>query len=115
MEEDIKILEEWLIQLNELFEKTKINNTKERKSLKNLIKGYKEVEKDLHEMTISNNHKKELENRKKVKIQMYEVTYSMNGIIKKISVNANDPLTAIDIFTNMFGGGAIEIINIVRK
>lgn len=29
MEEDIKILEEWLIQLNELFEKTKINNTKE--------------------------------------------------------------------------------------
>ena len=59
MKEDIKILEEWLIQLNELFEKTKINNTKERKSLENLIKGYRELEKDLHEMTISNNHKKE--------------------------------------------------------
>lgn len=53
--------------------------------------------------------------KKKVKIQMYEVTYSMNGVIKKISVNASDPLTAIDIFTNMFGGGAIEIIDVVRK
>lgn len=53
--------------------------------------------------------------RKKVKIKMYEVTYTMNGIIKKISVNASDPLTAIDIFTNMFGGGAIEIIDVVRK
>ena len=46
---------------------------------------------------------------------MFEVTYSMNGVIKKINVNANDSLTAIDIFTNMFGGGAIEIIDIVRK
>lgn len=53
--------------------------------------------------------------KRKVKIKMFEVTYTMNGIIKKISVNASDPLTAIDIFTNMFGGGAIEIINIVRK
>lgn len=53
--------------------------------------------------------------KRKVKIKMFEVTYSMNGIIKKISVNANDPLTAIDIFTNMFGGGAIEIIDVVRK
>ena len=44
MEEDIKILEEWLIQLNELFEKTKINNTKERKSLENLLKGYRKLE-----------------------------------------------------------------------
>ena len=59
-------------------------------------------------------HAKELENRKKVKIKMFEVTYTMNGIIKKISVNASDPLTAIDIFTNMFGG-AIEIIDVVRK
>jgi len=27
--------------------------------IENLIKGYRELEKDLHEMTISNNHKKE--------------------------------------------------------
>ena len=53
--------------------------------------------------------------KRKVKIKMFEVTYTMNGIIKKISVNASDPLTAIDIFTNMFGGGAIEIIDVVRK
>lgn len=53
--------------------------------------------------------------KRKVKIKMFEVTYSMNGVIKKISVNASDPLTAIDIFTNMFGGGAIEIIDVVRK
>lgn len=53
--------------------------------------------------------------RKKVKIQMYEVTYSMNGIIKKIQVKADDAVTAQTIFTNMFGDGAIEIIDIVRK
>lgn len=53
--------------------------------------------------------------RKKVKIQMYEVTYSMNGIIKKIAIKADDAVTAQTIFTNMFGGGAIEIIDIVRK
>ena len=53
--------------------------------------------------------------KRKVKIKMFEVTYTMNGIIKKISVNASDPLTAINIFTNMFGGGAIEIIDVVRK
>ena len=53
--------------------------------------------------------------RKKVKIKMYEVTYSMNGIIRKIQVKADDAVTAQTIFTNMFGGGAIEIIDIVRK
>lgn len=46
---------------------------------------------------------------------MYEVTYSMNGIIKKIQVKADDAVTAQAIFTNMFGGGAIEIIDVVRK
>lgn len=53
--------------------------------------------------------------RKKVKIQMYEITYSMNGIIKKIQVKADDAVIAQTIFTNMFGGGAIEIIDVVRK
>lgn len=60
-------------------------------------------------------HAKELENRKKVKIQMYEITYSMNGVIKKIDIKADDAVVAQSIFTNMFGGGAIEIINVVRK
>lgn len=53
--------------------------------------------------------------RKKVKIQMYEVIYSMNGVIKKIDIKADDGVTAQAIFTNMFGGGAIEIIDVVRK
>lgn len=45
---------------------------------------------------------------------MYEVTYSIDGIIKKLSVNADDAITAQDIITNMFGGGRIEIIDIRR-
>ena len=52
--------------------------------------------------------------RKKVN-KMFEVTYSMNGIIKKFNVVADDAVQAQALFTNMFGGGAIEIINIVRK
>ena len=46
---------------------------------------------------------------------MYEVTYSIDGIIKKITVNANDALTAQSIFSSMFSGGKVEIINIIRK
>lgn len=46
---------------------------------------------------------------------MYEITYSMNGIIKKIQIKADDAVVAQSIFTNMFGGGAIEIIDVVRK
>ena len=46
---------------------------------------------------------------------MFEVTYSLNGIIKKIQISANDALQAQSIFTNMYNTGNIEIINIVRK
>lgn len=53
-------------------------------------------------------------NRKKVN-KMYEVTYSISGVIKTIDINADDAITAQALFTNMFGGGAVEIINIVRK
>lgn len=45
---------------------------------------------------------------------MYEVTYSIDGILKKISINANDSVQAQAIFTNMFTGGKVEIINIRR-
>ena len=58
MEEDIKILE----QFKEFLINIRIpscNFEKEIKAIENLIKGYRELEKDLHEMTISNNHKKE--------------------------------------------------------
>ena len=46
---------------------------------------------------------------------MYEITYSINGIIKKISINANDGMQAQQIFTNMYSCDKIEIINIRRK
>lgn len=45
---------------------------------------------------------------------MYEVTYSINGIIRKVNINANDSIQAQNIFTNMYGTGQIQIINIRR-
>ena len=70
MEEDIKILEDYI----ELIKKGYCEDCNElcniygaptypakkiSEATEHLIKGYKELEKDLHEMTISNNHKKE--------------------------------------------------------
>lgn len=52
-------------------------------------------------------------NRKKVK-EMFEVTYSMEGIIRKIMINASDAVQAQSIFTNMYGSGKVQIINIRR-
>ena len=46
---------------------------------------------------------------------MYEVTYTIDGIIKKININAKDAFQAQEIFTNMYGMGKIQIINIRRK
>lgn len=54
------------------------------------------------------------ERRKEVKITMYEVTYSIDGILKKISINASDAVQAQNIFTNMYGNGKVQIINIRR-
>ena len=45
---------------------------------------------------------------------MFEVTYSIDGLLKKINVNAEDSITAQTIFTNMFSGQKVEIINVVR-
>lgn len=45
---------------------------------------------------------------------MFEVTYSMEGIIRKIMINANDSIQAQEIFTNMYGNGKVQIINIRR-
>lgn len=52
-------------------------------------------------------------NRKKVK-KMFELTYSMEGIIRKIMINASDAVQAQSIFTNMYGSGKVQIINIRR-
>ena len=52
-------------------------------------------------------------NERQVK-KMYEVTYSMEGIIRKIMINASDAVQAQSIFTNMYGSGKVQIINIRR-
>ena len=45
---------------------------------------------------------------------MYEVTYVLDGVQRKMSVNANDAVTAQKIFTNMYSGFGIQIIDIRR-
>ena len=45
---------------------------------------------------------------------MFEVTYSMEGIIHKIMINANAAVQAQSIFTNMYGSDKVQIINIRR-
>jgi hypothetical protein len=45
---------------------------------------------------------------------MFEVTYVIDGLQKKMRVNADDAIVAQSIFTNMFSGQKVEIINVVR-
>lgn len=45
---------------------------------------------------------------------MYEVTYSIEGIVRKTTIPATDGLQAQNIFTNMYGSGKVQIINIRR-
>lgn len=45
---------------------------------------------------------------------MYEVTYTIDGILKKFNIRADDQMQAQAIFTNMFSGQRIEIIDIRR-
>ena len=45
---------------------------------------------------------------------MYEVTYSLNGIIKKINITATDSIQVHHIFTNMYTNNVAQIINIRR-
>ena len=45
---------------------------------------------------------------------MYEVTYTIEGILEKFSIRADDQMQAQQIFTNMYGNGTIQIINVRR-
>lgn len=45
---------------------------------------------------------------------MYEVTYIQDGVQKQITINASDSMQAMNLFTNMYGTGSIQIINIRR-
>lgn len=46
---------------------------------------------------------------------MYEVTFSLEGIIHTINVPATDGAQINDIITNMYGTSQYTIINIIRK
>ena len=45
---------------------------------------------------------------------MFEVIYVVDGVQRKMMVNASDAITAQKMFTNMYSGFGIEIINIRR-
>lgn len=47
---------------------------------------------------------------------MFEVTYVLDGVQNKMTINANDSFQATQIFTNMYGNGFgnIQIINVRR-
>ena len=42
---------------------------------------------------------------------MYEVTYTVDGIQRVLTINANDAIQAQEIVTNMYGKGNVQIIN----
>ena len=46
---------------------------------------------------------------------MYDVTYTIDGIVRHIMINAKNNIEVTEIFTNMFSGQKVQIINIVRK
>ena len=47
---------------------------------------------------------------------MFEVTYVIDGVQKKMTINANDSIQATEVFTNMYGVGFgnIQIIDVRR-
>lgn len=45
---------------------------------------------------------------------MYDVTYSIDGVIKHISIKANDSIAVMNAITNMFGAGRVQIIDMRR-
>lgn len=46
---------------------------------------------------------------------MYEVTFTLEGIIHTITVPATDAAQINSIITNMYGTSDYSIINIIRK
>lgn len=46
---------------------------------------------------------------------MYEVTFTLEGVLHTINVPATDAAQINSIITNMFGTSGYSIINIIRK
>lgn len=46
---------------------------------------------------------------------MYEVTYSIDGVIRKTSITASDAIMAQELFTNMYDGiSRVQVIDVRR-
>ncbi|MBO7611754.1 MAG: hypothetical protein J6T23_06040 [Elusimicrobia bacterium] len=46
---------------------------------------------------------------------MYEITYYIDGIIRKIVVQGLTQMDAVNTFTNMYGNGKVQVISCIRK
>ena len=46
---------------------------------------------------------------------MYKVKLRINGIIKEITISANDAFSVQQAITNMYGNGNVQIIDIRRN
>ena len=46
---------------------------------------------------------------------MYEITYSIDGIIRKIVVQGISQMDAVNTFTNMYGSRKIQVISCFKK
>lgn len=78
MKEDIKILEDWLKVLDDFFEKTRINNTKERNALRNALAERKQDKARI----------KELEEEKKAMCEEYcPKTERIKDLIENETIN----------------------------
>lgn len=49
------------------------------------------------------------------KEKMYEVTFTMDGVMHKATLPGNDALSITQMLTNMYGNGKIQIINVIKK
>lgn len=46
---------------------------------------------------------------------MYEITYSIDGIIRKIIVQGHTQMDAVNTFTNMYGSGKVQVISCFKR
>lgn len=89
-EEDIKILENWLKELNELFKNTHINNTKERIALEHILSDYKGV------------------------LEMNEILLKENEELKNDISNMYDEKVVISIMCDEFNLSKNEALRVLR-
>lgn len=45
---------------------------------------------------------------------MYKIQYTIDGIVRSLTINASSSLEATQMLTNMYGSGKIQIISIIK-